>query len=163
MRVIGIDPGYERLGIAILDKTTGKEQLVHSECFRTNSKIPHSARLKELGQTINAIIEEYNPEALAIETLFLQSNQKTVMPVAEARGVVMYEAALKNLPVFEYSPPQIKVAVTGHGRSDKKQVIDMVGKLIKINKKIQFDDEYDAIAVGLTYFACESFFRKRSL
>jgi len=90
---------------------------------------------------------------MAIENLFFNSNQKTALKVSEARGIIMYQALSGGLKVFEYTPLQIKIAITGYGRGDKKQVTDMLHHLIKIDKKIKYDDEYDAIAVGLTHLA----------
>ena len=153
MIVIAIDPGYERLGVAILEKGTGKETLIFSDCLKTDPKLPHEERLKIIGTGINSLIKKYEPEALAIETLFFKTNAKTAMKVSEARGVILYEAAKNNLKVSEFTPLQIKVAVTGYGKSDKDQVTMMVQKLIKITAPIKYDDEYDAIAVGLTFFA----------
>ena len=154
MRIISIDPGYERVGIAIIEKEEGqKENLIYSNCFKTSAKLPLTERLFLIGQEIDKTIKEYGAETLAIETLFFTNNQKTVMGVSEARGVIMYQAMLNKIPVFEYTPLQIKIAVTGYGKSDKKQVTDMVTRLIKIEKQIKHDDEYDAIAVGLTHLA----------
>jgi crossover junction endodeoxyribonuclease RuvC len=153
MRIISIDPGYERLGIAIIEKENSKEELLFSECFKTSPKISHNERLRLIGQEIENVIEKFKPEALSVETLFFKNNQKTGMKVSEARGVILYVASVKGLEVKEFSPMDIKIAVTGYGMSDKDQVIFMVKKLIKIDKEIKYDDEYDAIAVGLTYFA----------
>lgn len=153
MRIISIDPGYERLGVAIIEKVQGKETLVFSDCLKTSAKIPHEERLKIIGTEIGKLIEKYKPEAMAIETLFFKTNAKTAMKVSEARGVMLYEAARSDLDVVEFTPLQIKVAVTGYGKSEKDQVTAMVKRLIKIPKELKYDDEYDAIAVGLTYFA----------
>jgi crossover junction endodeoxyribonuclease RuvC len=154
MKILSIDPGYERVGIAILEKNTiSKEILLYSECFKTSSKIPHNERLLIIGKKVRAIIAEYAPEALAIEKLFFNTNQKTALLVAEARGVIIYEASLTNMPIFEYTPLQVKIAVTGYGRSEKKQMMAMVPRLMQIEKKISSDDEFDAIAIGLTFFA----------
>lgn len=153
MRIISIDPGYERLGIAIIEKENSKEELLFSECFKTSPKISHNERLRLIGQEIENVIEKFKPEALSVETLFFKNNQKTGMKVSEARGVILYVASVKGLEVKEFSPMDIKIAVTGYGMSYKDQVIFMVKKLIKIDKEIKYDDEYDAIAVGLTYFA----------
>lgn len=146
MRILGIDPGYDRVGIAIIEDKT----LLHSECFSTSHQDDFHIRLKEVGQKINSIIKEYEPEVMALESLFITKNQKTAMKVAEARGVISYEASLKGIPIHEYTPPQIKVAVTGHGSSDKTAIIKMIPLLIKIKAKKAQDDEYDAIAVALT-------------
>lgn len=153
MIVVSIDPGYERLGIAVLEKQQGKkEALLYSTCFQT-PKIENEKRLKMLGEKLIEVIQEYKPTHLAIEDLFLASNQKTAMFVAEAKGVILYIAATFNLKISHYSPPQIKLAVCGNGKADKKAIIKMVPLLIHIDKEIKMDDEYDAIAVGLTFFA----------
>lgn len=157
-RVLAIDPGFERLGIAILEKN----KLIYSDCFKTSPKETFYRRLEKIGAEIERVITEYSPTACAIETLFFKNNQKTAMHVAEARGVVAYEAAKKGLLIHEYTPLEIKIAITSHGRSDKEQIMFMVPKLIKIDKKIEHDDEFDAIAVGITYFStikngCKSF------
>lgn len=164
MRILGIDPGFERLGIAILDSASTKSygettkkhahEVIFSTCFKTSSKLDFSERLKLIGEEVEKIIKKFKPEVLAIETLFLNTNQKTVMHVAEARGVVVYEASCFGLEIFEASPPQIKIATTGYGRSDKAQINKMVKMLVNIDEKIKSDDELDAIAIALTAFAC---------
>lgn len=154
LRVIGVDPGYERLGIAVLEKNslkkTGEAKLIFSECFQTSSKLPFPERLRSLGEEIRRVINDFEPDRLAIETLFINTNQKTAMHVAEARGVIIYEAKINNLSVSEHSPLFIKTAITSYGRADKKQMISMINKLVKIDRDIKHDDEYDAIAVALT-------------
>ena len=153
MKIIAVDPGYERVGIAVLEKIKGKEErLIYSNCFKTPKKLSHSERLSLVGEEIRKVIKKFKPEALAVESLFFNENRRTAIKVSEARGVIIYEAALKELPVFEYTPLQIKIAVIGYGRATKNQVISMVKKLIHIDKKAQ-DDEYDAIATGITHFA----------
>ena len=156
MRILGIDPGFERLGIAVLEKNkqSKKEVVLFSECFKTSAKFEFSERLKLIGEEVRNIIKEYKPEVLSIETLFLNTNQKTVMRVAEARGVVIYEAAQLGLKIFEASPPQIKIATTGYGRANKEQMIKMVKILVAIDNSKKSDDELDAIAIALTAFAC---------
>ena len=155
MKILGIDPGFERLGVAILEKNTGDktEQVIFSECFKTSAKLEFADRLKLIGEEVNTVIKKYKPEMLAIETLFLTTNQKTVMHVAEARGVVIYEAIKANLKIFEASPPQIKIATTGYGKADKEQVMRMVKILVKVDNTKKSDDELDAIAIALTGFA----------
>ena len=155
MRIIGIDPGFERLGIAVLEKNSGdkNEKVIFSECFKTSAKLEFSDRLKLIGEEVGTVIKKYKPEILAIETLFLTTNQKTVMHVAEARGVVIYEAIKAGLKIFEASPPQIKIATTGYGKADKIQVMRMVKMLVKIDNAKKSDDELDAIAIALTGFA----------
>lgn len=155
MRILGIDPGYERLGIAVLERNNAdkKEKVLYSECFKTSAKLEFTKRLFVIGQEVKKVIKEYKPEVLAIETLFLNTNQKTVMKVAEVRGVILYEAISAGLKVFEASPPQIKMATTGYGAANKEQIIKMVKLLVDIDKSKKSDDELDAIAIALTAFA----------
>jgi crossover junction endodeoxyribonuclease RuvC len=158
MHILAIDPGFERIGIAIIKKTNLKKDfLVFSECFKTKANIPFSERLRNIGLRLEEIIEKYKPEVLAIERLYFTTNQKTVMGVSEARGVMVYIASKNNLKIFEYTPPQIKVAITSYGKANKKDMFSMVPKLISIESKITSDDELDAIAIGLTCLACERF------
>ncbi len=158
MRILGIDPGFERLGIAIIDKPlTGKEVVIHSECFHTSPLIPFHERLALLGEEIRKIIESYKPKALAIEKLYITNNQKTAMNVAEARGVVIYEASRAGLGIYEYTPGEIKIAITGYGKATKDMVMAMVPKLCKMDKVTNSDDELDAVAIALTCCARERF------
>ena len=154
MKIISIDPGYERVGIAILEKEQGgKETILYSDCFKTNPKDKLENRILLIGKEVESLIKKYSPKYLAIENLFFTTNQKTAMGVAEARGAIIYEAKRNNLEIVEYTPLQIKNAVTGYGKADKNQVHSMVNNLIKLENKKYIDDEIDAIAVGLTAFA----------
>jgi len=156
MRIIAIDPGFERVGIAIIEKTfLQKDILLYSACFKTSAKIPFPERLRNIGNEVEKIIKKYKPEVLAIEKLYFTTNQKTAMGVSEARGAIVYVASKNGLFVYEYTPPQIKVAVTGYGKASKEMLMSMVPKLIDIKKGINSDDELDAIAIGLTCLACE--------
>lgn len=155
MRIMGIDPGFERLGVAVLEKskTDKKERVIFSECFRTSAKTDFPERLRLLGEEVREVIKKYKPEVLAIETLFMSNNQKTAMRVAEARGVIIYEAGRAGLDIFEATPLQIKMAITGYGKSDKTQIIKMVKMLVEIDESKKSDDELDAIAIALTGLA----------
>jgi crossover junction endodeoxyribonuclease RuvC len=158
MKILAIDPGFERVGIAVIEHVQGKKDvLVYSACFKTKATIPFHERLSLIGEEIERLIKEYRPRALAIEKLYFTTNKKTAMGVAEARGVIVYSASHNNLDIFEYTPPQIKVAVTGYGKADKKMVTTMVPKLIEMKMEKKGDDELDAIAIGLTCLACERF------
>jgi crossover junction endodeoxyribonuclease RuvC len=155
MKILGIDPGFERLGVAVLEKNKSdkKEKVLFSECFKTSAKLDFSERLFLIGKEIKKVIKKFKPEVLAIETLFFTTNQKTVMRVAEVRGVVIYEASFAGLKIFEASPPQIKIATTGYGKANKEQVMKMVKVLVEIDNTKKSDDELDAIAIALTAFA----------
>ena len=154
MILLAIDPGYERLGVAILQKEKGKkETILFSDCIRTSAKLSFEDRLVEIGLKIEELVTLYKPEALSIENLFISNNQKTAMRVAEVRGTIIYISKKNSLTVSEYTPLQIKLSVTGDGKSSKDQVIKMVKLLTKTNKTNILDDEYDAIAIGLAFFA----------
>lgn len=159
MKILGIDPGYERLGVAIVEKAEGvgsnKEILLYSECFKTSAKLPMHERLYLIGQKVDGIIKQYKPDSLAIETLFFTNNQKTALNVSEVRGVIIYESKRNGLEISEHTPNQIKSAITGYGKSDKTSMMKIIPMLVKIPAgKISQDDEYDAIAVALTFLAC---------
>lgn len=155
MRIIAIDPGYDRVGIAVLEKNSRgeKEVLLFSECFQTSNKLSLEDRLCLVGKEIEKVISEFSPTILAIETLFFSKNQKTALKVAEARGVIQYQAKRQGLEIREYSPQEIKIAITSVGNSSKEQIISMIPKLIVMREAKELDDEYDAIAVGITHFA----------
>jgi len=156
MIILGIDPGYDRCGIAIIEKSLkGKEVVIFSTCVTTSPKDPIYERFKKIGSEISRVIKTYKPDALAIETLFITKNQKTAMRVSEARGIIIYEALQNNVSVFEYGPMEIKTAITSDGNSDKSQIMKMIPLLVDMSKvsKNALDDEYDAIAVALTHSA----------
>lgn len=155
MRIVAIDPGFERVGIAVLQKKGGvRETLLYSDCFETRARDPFHKRLFEIGKEFERIVVCFKPEILAIETLFFNTNQKTAMRVAEVRGALQFEAYARGLHIFEYTPLQVKTAVAGYGRAPKEQISAMVKNLISIpQNKEKKDDEIDAIAIGLTHFA----------
>lgn len=153
MRVLAFDPGFERLGVAVVEKLNGKEFLVHSECVRTLSTLPFAERLRELGNAAEGFIKKCKPGAVALEDLYFAKNAKTAMKVAEVRGMLVYLAASKGIPLYQYTPSEVKVAITGYGKSDKAAVAAMVARLVSLPSKKRLDDEVDAIAVGLTCLA----------
>ncbi len=154
MRILAIDPGFGRCGVAIIEKERGgKESLIYSSCIETSSSLPFPQRLDTVARECGRLIAEYAPEAMALEKLYFSNNQKTAMQVAEVRGALLGLAGSSRLPVFEYTPGEIKSAVAGSGSADKKQIARMVHLLVRIEKKIARDDEYDAIALGLTHLA----------
>src|SRR3989344_2479559 len=154
-RVLAIDPGYERLGVAVIEKQKNREQLLFSTCVITPRTLPFSERLLMLGETVKKLIKEYQPTLVAIEKLFFTTNQKTASAVSEVRGMLLYLAALYHLPTTEFTPLQIKNTITGYGKASKDQVTAMVRQLVEIKTTPKHDDEYDAIAIGLTALARE--------
>jgi len=124
---------------------------------RPGGKEDSELSLEPVSKLLEEMVKKYSPEAVAVETLFFNTNQKTAMNVAHVRGMIIYLTERLGLHLFEYTPLQIKVAITGYGRSDKNQITAMMPNLIGIDKEIKIDDEWDAIAVGLTCFATEKF------
>jgi len=159
MKIIGIDPGYERVGIAVLEKNQGDkcETVLYSNCFKTSKELTLDERIFLIGKEIESVIKKYKPKTLAIEKLFFENNAKTAMGVSEARGAIVFVAQNSGLKVLQYTPLQIKSAVTGYGKATKDAVFTMVGKLVDLPKDIEQDDEIDAVAVTLTAFATERF------
>ncbi len=153
MRILAFDPGYERLGVAVIEKVNGKEALLYSGCIRTKATLSFPERLAVLGAATEALIETWQPKAVALESLYFENNAKTAMNVSAVRGMLLYLAARNNLPAHEYTPLQVKVAVTGHGQASKAAVALMVPKLVSISLGKRLDDELDAIAVGITCLA----------
>jgi len=153
MRVISVDPGYDRIGIAVLELVDGQEKVLFSDCVETDKALGLNERIDQMASRFKATIEKYSPDVLGIETLFFNKNQKTALGVAQARGVLIYIARSLECQVYEFGPQEIKIAVTGYGKSDKSSVIDMVKRLVLNVPKEALDDEYDAIAVGVTCLA----------
>ena len=151
--VLAIDPGFDRIGAAVLTRENNKEKLLFSKCLETSKKDSHETRLKNLGQEIKGIINKWQPKALAIEKLFFNQNTTSALKVAEARGVILYEGALAQLPIYEYSPQEIKIATTGYGQAKKPEIETMVKRILKLDKMPKYDDETDAIALGITHLA----------
>jgi crossover junction endodeoxyribonuclease RuvC len=153
MRVLAFDPGFERLGVAVVEKTKRGETLLYSDCVHTAKNLPFEKRLHLLGETAEDLIALWKPECVALEHVFFEKNAKTAINVAGVRGMLAYIAVSHKLPLYEYTPLEVKVAVTGYGKSDKRAVGEMVKRLVSIPAKKRLDDELDAIAIGLTCLA----------
>ena len=153
MRVLGVDPGYDRVGLAVMEYENGVEKIIYSTCIETSKENHLHIRLQQVGNTITKVIKEHKADTLGIETLFFNKNVKTALQVAEARGVILYVAQSAGCTIYEFSPQAIKIATTGYGNSDKSAMIAMVKQLIPTAPAKALDDEYDAIAVGITCLA----------
>ncbi|PIR69601.1 MAG: crossover junction endodeoxyribonuclease RuvC [Candidatus Niyogibacteria bacterium CG10_big_fil_rev_8_21_14_0_10_46_36] len=147
-KVLGIDPGYGRLGWAIIEQKNGKDVLVDAGCFETSPRTPYQERLQSVGSHVTDLFLTHKPDLLAMEKLFFYSNQKTAMNVAEIRGMILHIAGAT--PTKEFTPAQIKQAVCGYGKADKKQMQSMTALLLGLAKPPQPDDKADAIAAALT-------------
>ncbi|HYF13126.1 MAG TPA: crossover junction endodeoxyribonuclease RuvC [Candidatus Paceibacterota bacterium] len=155
-KVLAFDPGYERLGAAVIEKN-GKERLLYSDCIRTSATVPFAQRLSILGKEVEKLIKKFKPDAVALEEVYFEKNAKTAMQIAEVRGMLTYIAASHNISISHFTPLQVKVAITGYGKSDKKAVEHMVTRLLPLPPRKRLDDELDAIAVGLTYMAASRY------
>lgn len=152
MRILAIDPGFDRMGIAVLEGDPSRPTYIWSDCV-TPPKGDASERLAVIQKAVESAIAEYSPDRLSIESLFFSVNKKSALGVAEARGAVLAAAGKASLPVREYSPQQVKLSVTGYGAADKKAVMLMVPKLVALPPRPRLDDELDAIALGIAALA----------
>jgi len=153
MRILGIDPGYDRLGVAVLERIEGNDTVVFSTCIQTDKTQPIAERIFAAGTALEAILVAHSPVAVGLETLFFNKNVKTAIGVAEARGMILHVAQKAGCAIVELSPQEVKIAVTGYGKSDKRAVIDMTKRLVRNVPNDVLDDEYDAIAVGVATLA----------
>ena len=159
MRILGIDPGIGRTGWGIIENQNSKIKSQRFGCIETLPNDEISSRLYALYEEVINIINEYQPDSLAIEELFFNTNTKTALVVGQARGVILLAAAQKNLPVAVYTPLQVKMALTGYGRAEKNQIGQMVKVLLHLNAIPKPDDTADALAIALTH----AFSRKMDL
>ncbi len=151
MRVLGIDPGYAIVGWGVVDYTGNRFAPVDFGAVCTDAGVPFERRLDEVYAGVKEVIQRTQPEVLAIEKLFYQHNQTTVIGVAEARGVILLAAAQAGLPIYEYTPMQVKQAVTGYGKAVKKQVQEMTRIMLHLPAIPKPDDTADALAMAITF------------
>ena len=150
MIILSIDPGFDRVGIAVIEKKGSKDTLLFSECFQTNKKDSFPARLAAVVDRVEKHIKTHKPKVIALEKVFFAKNQKTAFGVSQVCGAISYIAEKMGLVICEYTPTEIKSSLAGDGRADKKQIQKMVTLLLPNTIKDKcLDDEYDAIAVGL--------------
>lgn len=151
MIILGIDPGYAIVGIGVLEYKGNKFRPIEYNAITTHASSITSLRLKKIKEDIQEYLHKYKPDAVAIEELFFNNNAKTAIAVAQARGVLVAEVAAANIPIYEYTPLQIKQAVTGYGRADKNQMQQMVKMLLNLNAIPKPDDAADALAVAICH------------
>lgn len=151
MLILGLDPGTAITGYGLITGNAGREKIVACGCFRTATGLPMPVRLTQLNQDLENLLDEYKPDVIAIEEIFYHKNAKTVISVAQARGVLMLTAARRGIPVAEYTPLQVKQAVVGYGRADKKQVQTMVKHILKLSALPKPDDAADALAIAICH------------
>ena len=151
MIILGIDPGYAIIGYGVVEESGGNYRPIAYGAITTTPQQSFSERLKTVYDDLSFIIEKYKPEAVAIEKLFYHTNQKTVIEVAEARGVILLALEQNGLPFYEYTPLQVKTAVTGYGRAEKKQIMEMTRRLLKLKGVPRPDDAADALAMAICH------------
>lgn len=163
MKVLAIDPGYGRCGVAVLERQGNTDVLLYSDCIETSSTTEFTERLNTVASECRRLMRAHKPDCLAMEKLYFAKSRTTGLKVAEVRGAILSIAGEAALAVFEYSPSEVKSAAAGHGGADKKQVIKMLHALVKIEKPVRLDDEYDAIAVGITHLAMHKMLSAKAL
>lgn len=151
MIILGIDPGYAIVGWGVIDYTANRFSVIAYGAVTTEAKTPFNERLEAVYDGICDIINKYKPETLAIEKLFYNTNAKTVIDVAQARGVINLAAQKNGLDIFEYTPLQVKQSVVGYGRAEKKQVQEMTRVILKLEKIPKPDDTADALAMAICH------------
>lgn len=154
MRILGIDPGLAIVGYGVIDFIRGKFSVVAMGAIETPAGIDTEDRLNMIYDDLRRVIDEYRPSEVAIEELFYHTNQKTVIAVAEARGVILLACKKARLNIAEYTPLQVKQSVVGYGRAEKKQVMEMTRMILGLSEKIALDDTADALAIAVCHAHC---------
>ena len=154
MRILGVDPGYAIVGFGVLEYTGTFFTPITYGAITTAAEVPFSERLERIYRDFEFLLQQYQPDSIAMERLYFTSNQKTVIDVAQARGVLMLTAQLAQIPVAEYTPLQVKQAVVGYGRAEKKQVMELTRRILKLQKIPRPDDAADALAIAICHGHC---------
>lgn len=150
-RILGIDPGYAIVGFGVLDYDGVKFTPIEYGAVLTEAGTPFPARLRAIHEDIEFIFDKFRPDSMAIERLYFTSNQKTAIDVAQARGVTVLSAAKREVPVYEYTPLQVKQAVVGYGKAEKRQVMEMTQRLLGLAQIPKPDDAADALAIAICH------------
>ncbi len=151
MVILGLDPGIATVGFGVIRTERGRSQALSFGAITTPAKTPLSERLDTIFQDCAALIEAYEPDAVSIEELFFNTNLRTGIAVAHGRGVLLLCCHRHSVPIFEYTPLQVKQSVVGYGRAEKRQVMEMVKRLLNLDKLPRPDDAADALALALCH------------
>lgn len=151
MLILGIDPGYAIVGFGLVESQGGRQRLVSCGAINTPAGVRLSARLWQIGCDLEELIGKFKPDAMAIEELYFNNNVTTGIGVAQARGVILMTAEKLGLPIYEYNPSQVKQAVVGYGKAEKKQVMDMTKRILGLSAVPKPDDAADAVAIALCH------------
>lgn len=151
MKILGIDPGMAIVGYGLIEINKDEIKLITSGSIQTDKKLSDSKRLLEIQEDLSTIVKKYQPDCASVEELFFFKNQKTVIPVAEARGVILTVLEKYNIPTFSYTPMEVKQVLTGYGRAEKKEVEQMVKISLGVDTLPKLDDTVDAIAIAICH------------
>ena len=151
MKILGIDPGMAIVGYAMIGVENDNIELLTSGSIQTDKKKDDSKRLLEIYNDLSTIVEKYQPDCASVEQLFFFKNQKTIIPVAEARGVILTVLEKYNIPTYSYTPMEVKQVLTGYGRAEKKEVEQMVRIALESQELPKLDDTVDAIAIAICH------------
>lgn len=151
MLILGIDPGFAIVGFGLVETAGGKQRLVQCGAITTPAGEPLPTRLVQIADDMDLLLEQFRPDAMAIEELFFNNNITTGIGVAQARGVLLLAAERRQVPIYEYSPSQVKQAVVGYGKAEKRQVMDMTKRLLGLKHVPKPDDAADAVAIALCH------------
>ena len=161
MRILGIDPGFGIIGFGVIDKENSGLEVVDYGVITTPKEMPFNERLKVIYDSMNALLDRYKPDEVSIEELYFNKNITTGIKVAEARGIILLTFQQHKLPIFEYTPQDIKMALTGQGRATKHQMQFMVKTILRLTKTPRPDDAADAVAVALCHSQTNQTMRNR--
>ena len=151
MRILGIDPGVAIVGFGLIESDRGTLRMLQYGAITPPAGLPLAARLAQINRDIEELIGTFRPDEISVEELFFSKNITTGIAVAHARGVILCAAEKKKIPIYEYTPMQVKQAVAGYGLADKKQVMDMTRRLLKLKSVPRPDDAADALAIALCH------------
>lgn len=151
MIILGIDPGYAIVGFGVLQSEGGKQSLLACGAINTPAGLPLSKRLLQIAKDLDTLICQFEPNAMAVERLYFGNNVTTGIGVAQARGVILVTAERQGIPIYEYDPSQVKMAVVGYGKAEKSQVMDMTKRLLNLKAVPKPDDAADAVAIALCH------------
>lgn len=151
MRILGIDPGYATIGFGMVESSGAQVRMVTYGAITTPAGLPLSRRLYQIGTDMEELIGKLRPDVISIEELFFNTNITTGIAVAHGRGVILYAAEKCGIPLYEYTPGQVKLAVTGYGKAEKRQVMDMTRRLLKLRAVPRPDDAADALALAICH------------
>ena len=151
MRILGIDPGVATVGFGLVESDRTGQRMLQYGAIMTPKELSLAERLVQIGNDLETLLAQFRPDAIAVEELFFSNNITTGIAVAHGRGIILFTAQRSGIPLYEYTPMQVKMAVTGYGKAEKHQVMDMTRRLLKLKSVPKPDDAADALAIALCH------------